>query len=132
MRLFILDDDELRHAAFAKRFSDFDRVHVRTVDEALSALRENKFDIAFLDHDLNMYEHKSVGMSQHGPIELTGAHVAAFITAMDPDKRPSFAVVHSWNPAGARNIIEILREAGVETHQWEFRPNFDGLFIHVG
>ena len=50
--VFLLDDDQLRHRWFEKRF-DGDVLHIaETVEEAKELLSSSTFDAIFLDHDL--------------------------------------------------------------------------------
>lgn len=123
MRILVLDDDDVRHERFKDYFRGHEVSHVYTVDGAITALiGDPVFDFAFLDHDLNDYHHKSLhNDGGYGKVELNGVDVASFIARiLDVEKRPREVVVHSWNPAGARSMINILRDASIKTHQWVF------------
>ena len=110
-RILILDDDGVRHAAFAARYADADRVHVRSVAEALAALHGDgpRFGLATLDHDLGEWIKGCYGER----IECTGLDVAVAIARMDEERRPARVIVHSWNPPGALRMLDYLRDAGV-------------------
>ena len=86
-----------------------------TVEDAVQLLRDSeRFDIAFLDHDLD-------GRTFVEEREGTGTEVAEYIAAsMNADERPRRVVVHSHNPAGARRMSDILRncDCPVEEHQF--------------
>lgn len=115
MKILVLDDNEQRHESFAQRFSrDCDVTHVRTVTEALEALRDKSYDLVYLDHDLEDYQQSGMYGSS---VELTGLDVARFIARMPEvvGQPPTRVVVHSWNPAGARAMVSTLREAGIPT-----------------
>lgn len=114
MRILVLDDDDIRHQAFARRFINHSVVHAMTVDEACDALNKEKFDLVHLDHDLNDHGHRSVAASMYGQVELTGFDVARFIARdLTIDNRPDRVVIHSWNPPGAKMMAEILRDADI-------------------
>lgn len=85
-----------------------------TVDETLDSLRNSeRFDIAFLDHDLD-------GRTFVEEPEGTGTEVAEFIVKMKPHERPQRIIVHSHNPAGAQRMTDILLERGCSVEQWPF------------
>ena len=121
-RILILDDDGTRHAAFAARYSDAERVHVHSVAEALAALRDDgpRFDLATLDHDLGEWQ-----IDCYGKREITGLEVAVAIARMDEERRPARVVVHSWNPPGALRMLDYLREAGVPCSYEPFAAESD-------
>ena len=98
-RMLILDDVEGRHVVLAQRYAWCERVHVRTVDEALAAIAGERFDLASLDHDLGE--------------ERTGQHVAIAIAALPVERRTREAIIHSHNPVGAERMRDILEEAGI-------------------
>ncbi len=129
MRIFILDDDNERHATFAKNLQGHDVFHARTHDEGLAILNnEERFDLFFLDHDLNDFHiegNRSVGpsssMYDSGEKELTGADFAWQVARVLPiDKRPDHVIIHSWNPDGAKNIQVILRNNDISCHYIPF------------
>lgn len=107
MRILVLDDLEVRHAVIGKmlRRREHEVVHVYNYDDAVSALRGERFDEMYLDHDLECYVQE-----MYGSRELTGAHVAREITALPAEKHPARIVIHSWNVDGARNMRSILQE----------------------
>lgn len=108
-RLLILDDDLVRHEFFRAAHARHDRVHALTSAEAIDALSLGaRFDVALLDHDL-------------GPGDATGEDVARYIAAMPVGHRPLKVIVHSWNPAGAQRMVDILRDAGVPAGAKPFR-----------
>lgn len=129
MRVLILDDDDMRHRKFAHWFAGYDVVHVHTVDEFRNALNSPKFDYIFLDHDLNDQQYVSAGVIKvgagdlGGPTrEMTGMDAAKFLVD-NQDKMPAIqTVVHSWNPAGAMNMVKLLGDNGFHVVRWEFNP----------
>lgn len=118
LRILVLDDDELRHESFRKRFKDHIVVHVWNYKEAVAELKKEKFDIVHLDRDLEDFEKKDGG----GYREWTGEDVADFIASMSAEQKPSRAIVHSWNVSGAARMGKTLYDAGIRTHIEPFRP----------
>lgn len=104
MKILFLDDDEQRHDAFRRESIGHDVRHVRTVEQAIKALREHgPYDVASLDHDLGR-EHYASGPGH-------GYDVAVFLeehTALCPPT----VIVHSYNPNGARRMLAALQRTG--------------------
>jgi hypothetical protein len=122
MDVLFLDDSPERHRAFEASLPDgCIAAMVETYDQAVAALAGRRFDVVYLDRDLNDYDSRSV-TGPFGLEELTGEHVAKFIAEMPADKRPLCVVVHSWNPDGARRMVATCRAAGIETY---YRPFSD-------
>lgn len=111
--ILFLDDAAARHDGFAAMTAGHLIRHVYTFRDACDALEAERFDVAYLDHDLNAFGPHSVEPGMYGEQELTGADVARFIAQMPAEKRPLSVVVHSWNPDGARRMVAILRDADV-------------------
>ena len=106
MRILILDDDSSRHIIFAKRFAGHELTHTFDAWEALELMKTTKFDLVQLDHDLGQFEYVPY------KVEVTGTEVAnGMAQGLLPENRPDMVVIHSWNPAGARRMLDILREA---------------------
>jgi CheY-like chemotaxis protein len=115
-RALVLDDERVRHEAFDAFLSgDYSIEHAWTYHEAIAMLKNEQFDIAYLDHDLNDFKGvSSMGSGTYGSRELTGADVTRFIAReLEPTLRPKKVVVHSWNPDGARAMIAMLRDVGI-------------------
>lgn len=105
--ILIVDDEEGRHSVLAKRMAGNNIDHAYNYADAVRFLSTNRrYDIVYLDHDLKDFE---VLEDQPTLIEWTGHHVAKFMVNMEADARPFTVVVHSWNPAGAANIVSELR-----------------------
>jgi CheY-like chemotaxis protein len=121
MKILVLDDDERRHDAFAKALVGDEVKHVWTFDEAVLALdTQDRFDLAYLDHDLNDFGKKSGYHNGYGFTEYTGFDVAAYMARhLAPEKQPLEVIVHSWNPPGARMMVNVLRDAGIKA---SYRP----------
>ncbi len=132
MRILVLDDDLTRHHTFARNLRGHEVVHAQTYDSALAALLDApRFDLVYLDHDLNDFGQLSIGPSDSmygGVREMDGRDVASFIARSLPQhKRPKRFIVHSWNEEGAAMMIMILRRAGFPCDKEEFHPNIGEL-----
>lgn len=126
MKILILDDDDVRHEWFARELGNNELVHIHTFDEFVETLNKDSFDVIFLDHDLNDHGYKSVeifGMPYSRPTELTGLDAAEHMTNLPSSKRPDKVIVHSWNPGGARLMMDTLKKAGFNAIRWEFDPS---------
>jgi CheY-like chemotaxis protein len=115
LKILVLDDDDIRHEAFALEFEKHIVTHVRTYDEAVTALDGERFDLIQLDHDLNDFPllRQSKAESIVGKFEMTGYDVAKVIAALPDEKKPGRVVIHSWNPPGARAMHEVLFRANI-------------------
>ena len=115
IRVFLLDDDTLRHEWFAKRFSG-DQLDVAVEPaRAIELLSTNSYDAVFLDHDLLPEHYRSSAPDD----ERTGYAVAAWL-APHPEHQPSSTImVHTRNAHGAMRMVEELRRAG---RQAEYVP----------
>jgi CheY-like chemotaxis protein len=107
-RVFVLDDDALRHEWFAKQFKG-DSLDV-AVDPAgaVELLARGRYDLIFLDHDLLPEHYYAEGFDD----ERTGYAVARWL-AEQPARQPAATViVHTRNADGALRMVELLRRAG--------------------
>lgn len=120
--ILVLDDDLHRHWVFEDQLSDLypgvRQVHTYNYKECIEALINNvKFDLIYLDHDLCDFIRPEDGI----PYELTGTEVAKWIAEnLPPEKKPDRITVHSWNPAGAQRMVDILYQAGFNVFQKPF------------
>ncbi|HEV2706763.1 MAG TPA: cyclic-phosphate processing receiver domain-containing protein [Pyrinomonadaceae bacterium] len=115
LRVFLLDDDTLRHEWFARRFRK-DQLDV-AVDpaRAVELLSQNYYDAVFLDHDL-LPEHYYADSSDD---ERTGYAVAAWLASRPDRQSASHIIVHTRNADGAMRMVDLLRRAG---RQAEYIP----------
>jgi len=110
MNILVLDDQQQRHDAFARRFEGHSVWHVRTYAEARRELAKRRYDLATLDHDI--FDFVTVRGRRR---EYTGVDVARLIAEMHPERRPGRIAIHSWNRSAALNMQSILRSAGIES-----------------
>lgn len=115
LRVFLLDDDTLRHNWFAKRFK---HDHLDVADnpaQAIEMLAASSYDAIFLDHDL-LPEHYH---SETFDDERTGFAVALWLAMHPEHQKSSTIMVHTRNADGAMRMVEELRRAG---RQAEYIP----------
>jgi hypothetical protein len=109
LRVFLLDDDTLRHEWFARRFRD-DLLDVAVEPEhAIELLSANTYDAVFLDHDLlpHHYKHQT-----EPDDERTGYAVAAWLAANPGAQAGATLVAHTRTADGAMRMVELLRRSG--------------------
>ena len=108
LRVFLLDDDTLRHEWFARRFRG-DQIDV-AIDplRAIELLSEKHYDAIFLDHDL-LPEHYYAETTDD---ERTGYAVAAWLASRPDRQSASTIIVHTRNADGAMRMVEELRRVG--------------------
>jgi len=99
-RIFILEDNELRRVRFREFFEGHDVTYTEDSNEAIKILRKEKFDYLFLDHDLGGMVYVDSGEPN------TGYQVAKIIP--ETENKNARIVIHSWNPEGAKNMMEAL------------------------
>jgi DNA-binding NarL/FixJ family response regulator len=111
MKVLILEDAEERIAQFKKNMGDGNLlVFTDRPKEAIDLLKEGKWDVLFLDHDLSGKFFVPSGKD-------TGYEVATFLEANEEFK-PGTIVVHSMNPVGANNIMAALKTAKRIPEAW--------------
>jgi len=116
LRVFLLDDDTLRHQWFARSFRG-DMLDVASdAPRAVELLASNSYDLVFLDHDL-LPEHY---YAEEFDDERSGYAVARFL-AERPDRQPvATIVVHTRNADGALRMVELLRRTGRQAEHVPF------------
>lgn len=87
---------------------------MRNVRQAIDMLKANSpFDVVCLDHDLGGEGGQRGTISTESCVQ-DGCRVARFITTLPPELRPKLVVSHSFNHAGRLEIVNILRDAGIQ------------------
>ncbi|MDT5296030.1 MAG: Cyclic-phosphate processing Receiver domain [Acidobacteriota bacterium] len=116
VRVFLLDDDTLRHAWFAKQFKG-DLLDV-AADPARSIelLSSNYYDLIFLDHDL-LPEHY---YAEEFDDERSGYAVARWLAERPDRLAAATIVVHTRNADGALRMVELLRRVGRQAEHVPF------------
>jgi len=116
LRVFLLDDDVLRHEWFARRFSRDELDAAFDPAEAFELLSSNTYDAIFLDHDL-LPEHYN---SKEQDDERTGYAVAAWLAARPGAQSGATFIVHTRNADAALRMVELLRRAGLQAEHVPF------------
>lgn len=118
MRILVLDDAFERHDFYDEYYFGNEVVHVFNLKEFQDVVSSQPlFDVMQLDHDLEDYHPGPYGKD----IEITGTEVARWLAdqaevwwEMAGDHMPTKVIVHSWNPDGAKRMINILIDAGFQ------------------
>lgn len=112
-RWLFLDDTQLRHVGFDVHCLNHSNVvvtHVYTAAQAIETInKEEPFDCIWLDHDLESTDR-----------DCTGLTVAEYI-ALHAANKPKQVVVHSHNPTGAKQMVEVLVSAGIPAKAVEYK-----------
>lgn len=99
-RVFVLEDNSKRLSWFCERLPD--AAFAYDANTAITRLANEQFDVLFLDHDLQPR------LMDSGE-EDTGYTVAKFLASeQNIHNRDCQIIVHSWNPAGAANIVNLI------------------------
>jgi CheY-like chemotaxis protein len=116
VRVFLLDDDTLRHEWFAKQFkSDYMDVAVDPA-RAIELLSSNYYDVIFLDHDL-LPEHY---YAEEFDDERSGYAVALWLAERPQRLAAATIIVHTRNADGALRMVELLRRTGRQAEHVPF------------
>ncbi len=123
IKVMFLDDMEERYLEFIMTLTGYgirDRVEVdwakdvKTAKEFLDSGKEYK--LVMLDHDLERHHYEDLNGRHDG----TGKEVVAHMTATVKPREDLLAVVHSWNPQGAKEMEQTLRLDGFKVHRQMF------------
>lgn len=110
MKILFLDDMEIRHKTFAKKFKGNDITFVKTAKEAIDVLSKDlEWDLICLDHDLG----NRIFISSND--ENSGYQVAKFL---EDKNLKCEIVIHSCNPIGAKNMMRCLPQADYKPIFW--------------
>lgn len=114
MKIFILDDQDVRHRAFVKRFIGHQLTHAYTASDAMRKLEDGPYDVAFFDHDLADWYKKQDEDGNEVLLERTGLDVVEhLLERIPPAKWPREVVVHSWNGTRGQLMTALLNKNGV-------------------
>jgi hypothetical protein len=101
MKVIFLDDSEARQRTMKSVLPCI--VQTYTADETIEAIKSSdKIDYLFLDHDLGGQVY--VDSSEHN----TGMTVAKWIVEHEEEIDIGYVILHSFNPAGAKNMAQEL------------------------
>jgi CheY-like chemotaxis protein len=116
VRVFLLDDDTLRHEWFARQFKG-DLLDVAAdAARAVEMLSSNHYDVIFLDHDLLPEHYYAVEFDD----ERSGYAVARWLAERPGRLAASHIIVHTRNADGALRMVELLRRVGRQAEHVPF------------
>jgi CheY-like chemotaxis protein len=115
-RVFLLDDDVMRHEWFARQFKGDQLDVAADAARAVELLSSNYYDLIFLDHDL-LPEHY---YAESFDDERTGYAVARWLAERPARLSASHIVVHTRNADGALRMVELLRRVGRQAEHVPF------------
>lgn len=105
--VFILEDDDQRIAWFKEILS---KVPILTICKkagpGLEAVQNQKFDLIFLDHDLELDHYSAFMEGREMQTETTGLYVARHLDETINKDTP--VIIHSMNPDGAEAMYQCL------------------------
>jgi CheY-like chemotaxis protein len=113
MNILVFDDDIVRHEWFRKMLQGHSVKHASNAVEAFRLLGENVFDVAYLDHDMDL-------ACDHA--EFDGTAVAQALIDMPENQRPHKVIIHSWNSVGSLRMAEMLANTGFYVERQPFPP----------
>lgn len=119
-RFLVVDDMEERHDEFDRLLAGNQVVHVWNVMQAVLQVREDfmdekKFDVIFLDHDIEW------GDDRRDVVEFVRWLVETPWILEQLKKDGTSFFIHSWNPEGAENMRSTLVDAGFEVKVEPFK-----------
>jgi len=109
LRVLLLDDDELRHEWFARRFANDQLDIAIEPNAAIELLCTHAYDAIFLDHDLLPEHYRTIEPTDE---ERTGYAVAVWLAARTNVQSAATIIVHTRNADGALKMVQTMRAAG--------------------
>ena len=125
-RILFVDDMRERWEIFNTLYAIPELSHVefvwaRDYDEAIRQLAKGKWDVVFLDHDL---ENPSEYNQKEGWRD--GTAIVDWIREHTPNI--SMAICHSMNPVGRMRMVQVLQNGGYTARAVPFY-SFDGFLL---
>lgn len=101
IKILIVEDDPARIKWFKKKLEPFSELEMFTdAAPAIEKLKNEKYDVIFLDHDLDFKVYVP------SECENTGFQVAKIIP--QTINKDSKIIIHSYNFDGVKNMLEVL------------------------
>ncbi len=116
VRVFLLDDDTLRHEWFSKQFKGDSLDLTVEPASAIELLSSNYYDLIFLDHDLLPEHYHSDTFDD----DRSGYAVARWLASRPDRQAAATIVVHTRNADGALRMVELLRGVGRQAEHIPF------------
>jgi CheY-like chemotaxis protein len=120
-KIFIFEDDKNRIDQFKKYLCNDDLYITDNIKTAKMLLMKHDFDTVLLDHDMDQ---RSMVESTE---DNTGFQVASFIVQENLPLHQ--VIVHSHNPIGAENMMNILERFGTKIEQVHQVPFYSLIAI---
>lgn len=123
MKILFLDDMSQRHDLFEDYAKGVNAtiVHVFSAKSAIKALEASgPFDVAFLDHDLGDTQ---FAPTQFAPSDEKSGYAVAQWIAAHPESIKDHVIIHSYNPAGAKNMVMALIDSPFDVVAIPFGPS---------
>lgn len=98
MNILILEDDAERIGSFVKKYADHSLTITNNATLAINYLKNDKFDVIFLDHDLG-------GKQMDWVEENCGMVVAKWISENPIESK---IIVHSFNTPRAMTMLSLM------------------------
>ena len=108
MKILILEDDYDRITEFKKRLTGAAIHVVSTVEDAITSLKHDTWDVLFLDHDLGgkVYQTENTGYDVTKWLEQNQQHT------------PPTVFIHSLNSNGAERMKQCIPHAVLAPFAW--------------
>lgn len=110
-RVFILEDDTMRINWFKEQFDWCDWFITKQVGIALEELKATKYELIFLDHDLEDSHYTDFFEGREPQKELTGQYISENLK--DTINFNTTTIIHSMNPIGQKSMKQQLPHAFV-------------------
>lgn len=116
MKVLVLDDDKTRLSQFRDRFIERGYTYDTTtsMEDCWKFIESKKYDMIFLDHDLG--DEVFVDSKK----ENTGSEIARRWGSKEHKNKETKVIVHSFNPAGAKNMLDLIEDSIYIPGIWVF------------
>lgn len=121
MRILFLDDNQTRHKTFKSQTIGASVDQAFTAIQAVEFLKNNTYDVVFLDHDLGEEHYKNQNCND----DTTGQFVAKYCESVKEQFNNTVFVLHTLNPVGRESMKSILENAGFGVRVYPFTSMFN-------
>jgi hypothetical protein len=123
--VFVLEDSQMRIDWFKKVFSFTEKLFITDDPRvALEELRKTKFDIIFLDHDLEEVSIEQESRPDFDWNEVRNGLVVAK-HLRETKNRETECIIHSMNPEGAANMVHAHPFNTMHVPFWMLHDNLE-------
>ena len=108
-KILIVEDDDNRIMQFKIQFLVYkDVIITKSSAEAVGLVKDIKFDVIFLDHDLGICPETGDKTCRVFLKSGTGTGYEVAESIKDSINENTLVIIHSWNPAGANNMMKVI------------------------